>query len=215
MRPIIIALAILISCLPALADTARVIDGDTLVLDGERIRLHGIDAPEMKQTCQRDGVTWLCGKEARKALAEWIGNRDVDCVGDKRDRYGRLLAHCSVDGEDIGEWMVSRGLAVAYTRYSYEYQRAEHQAKSAKLGMWAGEFQKPWDWRKGHRREDTNAKPPGDCSIKGNVSSKGDRIYHVPGGKYYDRTKVSSSKGERWFCSEQEAQTAGWRRSRR
>jgi len=142
--------SVLIAC-PALADTARVIDGDTLELNGERIRLHGIDAPEMKQTCERDGVTWLCGKEARKALAAWIGRRDVDCVGDKRDKYNRLLAHCSVDDQDIGEWMVSRGLAVAYNRYSYEYQRAEYAAKSAKVGMWAGEFQKPWDWRKSRR----------------------------------------------------------------
>ena len=144
-------LVVLLVACPAFADTVRLIDGDTLEWKGERIRLMGFDAPEMKQTCKRDGVTWLCGKEARKTLAEWIGGRDVDCEGDKRDRYGRLLAHCSVDGEDIGEWMVSRGLAVAYYRFSYEYQRAEHGAKSAKLGMWAGEFQKPWDWRKEQR----------------------------------------------------------------
>ena len=147
---VLIALS-LISAL-ALADAARVIDGDTLEWKGERIRLMGFDAPEMKQTCERDGVTWLCGKEARKALVEWIGGRDVKCVGDERDKYDRLLAHCSVDGHDVGEWMVSRGLAVAYYQYSYEYQRAEHQAKSAKLGMWAGEFQKPWDWRKERRK---------------------------------------------------------------
>ena len=88
-----------------LADTARVIDGDTLEWKGERVRLLGFDAPEMKQTCERDGVTWLCGKEARKALANWIGAHDVKCEGDTRDKYGRLLAHCSVDGQDIGEWM--------------------------------------------------------------------------------------------------------------
>jgi endonuclease YncB( thermonuclease family) len=151
MRPFVPALIILLA-FPAFADTARVIDGDTLEWKGERVRLLGIDAPEMKQTCERDGVTWLCGKEARKALAEWLGDGDVDCEGDERDKYGRLLAHCSVDGEDIGEWMVSRGLAVAYYRFSYEYQRAEYQAKSAKAGMWAGEFQNPWDWRKGQRR---------------------------------------------------------------
>ncbi len=136
----------------AFAGSVRVIDGDTLEWNGERVRLMGFDAPEMQQTCERGGVTWLCGKEARKALANWIGDRDVDCVGDERDRYERLLAHCSVDGQDIGEWMVSRGLAVAYYRFSYEYERAEHKAKSAKLGMWAGEFQKPWDWRRGRHR---------------------------------------------------------------
>ena len=144
-------LTILVAC-PVLAESARVIDGDTLEWKGERIRLLGFDAPEMKQTCERNGETWLCGKESRKALAEWIGDRDVECVGDERDRYGRLLAHCSVDGEDVGAWMVSRGLAVAYYRFSYEYERAEHLAKSAKVGMWAGEFQKPWDWRRGWLR---------------------------------------------------------------
>ena len=151
MRLLVIALAVILAH-PAVAGTTRVIDGDTLEWKGERVRLMGFDAPEMKQSCERDGVTWLCGKEARKALAEWIGDQDVKCEGDKRDRYGRLLAHCSVDGEDIGEWMVSRGLAVAYYQYSYEYQRAEQGAKAAKLGMWAGEFQKPWDWRKGQRK---------------------------------------------------------------
>ena len=149
MRPLICALAIVLSCSTAHADSVRVIDGDTLEWKGERIRLMGFDAPEMKQTCERDGETWSCGREAKTALANWIGDRDVDCVGDKRDRYGRLLAHCSVDGQDVGAWMVSRGLAVAYYRFSYEYERAEHKAKSAKAGMWAGEFQKPWDWRKG------------------------------------------------------------------
>lgn len=147
----VISFGLLLVANSTLADSARVIDGDTLEWRGERVRLMGFDAPEIKQTCQRDNVTWLCGKEARKALAEWIGDRDVKCEGDERDKYGRLLAHCSVDGEDIGEWMVSRGLAVAYYQYSYEYQRAEHGAKSAKVGMWVGEFQKPWDWRKARR----------------------------------------------------------------
>ena len=147
-----ILFGLLLSTSSALADDTRVIDGDTLEWKGERIRLLGFDAPEMKQACERDGVTWLCGKEARKALAAWIGIRDVKCVGTTRDRYNRLLAHCSVDGQDIGEWMVSRGHAVAYYRFSYEYQRAEHGAKSAKAGMWAGEFQKPWDWRKERRQ---------------------------------------------------------------
>ena len=81
-----ILFGLLLSTSSALADDTRVIDGDTLEWKGERIRLMGFDAPEMKQTCERDGVTWLCGKEARKALAEWIGNRNVDCEGDERDK---------------------------------------------------------------------------------------------------------------------------------
>ena len=148
MRQFTIALAIILSCSAALADPARVIDGDTLEWKGERVRLLGFDAPEMKQACERDGATWSCGREATKALAEWIGGRDVKCEGDKRDKYDRLLAHCSVGGQDMGEWMVSRGLAVAYTRYSYEYLWAETKARFAGVGMWAGEFQRPEDWRR-------------------------------------------------------------------
>ncbi len=82
----------------------------------------------------------------------------------------------------------------------------------AKAGMWQGAFVPPWNWRRGERLEAT-AIEPGNCAIKGNVSSKGVRIYHVPSGRYYDRTRIDPSKGERWFCSEAEAQGAGWRRS--
>ncbi len=145
--------ALALAAVPALAacEPTRVIDGDTLELDGERVRIHGIDAPELKQTCERYGVTWPCGAEARKALAKWIAGRDVECEGEDRDKAGQLLAKCSVDGQDVGDWMVSRGLAIAYYRYSDEYQQAELEARLAKQGMWAGEFIKPWNWRRDRR----------------------------------------------------------------
>ena len=102
---------------------------------------------------------------------------------------------------------------VTYRRYSTTYVPHEDGARVARAGMWQGSFVPPWDWRRGQRLEAT-ASEPNDCPIKGNVSSKGERIYHVPGGRYYDRTRIDPSKGERWFCSEAEAQGAGWRRSR-
>ena len=131
---------------------ARVIDGDTLEVAGQRIRLHGIDAPESKQLCRRDGERWRCGKDATSALNTFLGNRPVSCEELDRDRYRRIVAKCAVDGVDIGEWMVSRGWAVAYYLYSYDYSRAEQRARSARRGVWAGEFEKPWEWRKQRRK---------------------------------------------------------------
>ncbi len=94
---------------------------------------------------------WMCGKYAANVLAEKIGRRSLACEERDRDRYGRIVARCSVAGEDLGEWMVANGWAVAYYLYSYEYSRAEHRAKSARRGIWASEFVKPWEWRRGKR----------------------------------------------------------------
>ena len=139
----------------ALADITgqpRVIDGDTLEVAGQRIRLHGIDAPESRQLCRRDGEPWRCGKDATSALKAFLDSRPVSCEELGRDRYRRVVAKCAVDGADIGEWMVSQGWAVAYYFYSYDYSRAEQRARSARRGMWAGEFEKPWEWRKQRRK---------------------------------------------------------------
>ena len=200
----------------ALADitgVARVIDGDTIEVQGQRIRLHGIDAPEGRQLCFDDGEPWLCGTDATNALRNKIGDRQVTCEELDRDRYERIVARWVVDGEDLGEWMVLRGWAVAYVYYSYEYNRAEAVAKSKERGIWASEFEMPWNWRQTQRNADIgNA---ADCRIKGNINAKGERIYHTPGGQLYDLVKVKLDKGERWFCTEAEAQAAGWRASKK
>ena len=208
-------LAFLAFAFPAHAEivgTARVIDGDTIEVAGERIRLHGIDAPEGRQPCFNAGEPWLCGTDATDALQNKIGDRQVTCEELDRDRYERIIARCLVDGEDLGEWMVLRGWAVAYVYYSYEYTRAEAVAKARERGIWASEFEMPWDWRLAQRNTDIgNA---ADCQIKGNINAKGERIYHTPGGQLYDLVKVKLDKGERWFCSEADAQAAGWRASK-
>ena len=152
MRAITIALCLLAT--PALADvagTATVIDGDTLEFHGQRIRLHGIDAPEIRQLCRLDGKPWQCGKDAANALAEKIGRRSLACEERDRDRYGRIVAKCSVASEDLGEWMVSQGLALAYRRYSHDYVDEEADAQAARRGIWATEYVKPWEWRRGKR----------------------------------------------------------------
>ena len=132
MRALAIALCLLAT--PALADVtgpARVIDGDTLEIQGQRIRLHGIDAPESRQLCYLDGKPWQCGKDAANALADKIARQPVTCEDLGRDRYERIIARCTVAGEDIESWMVREGLALAYRRYSLDYVEEEADAKAA------------------------------------------------------------------------------------
>ena len=203
----------------ALAGTATVIDGDTLDLHGQRIRLHGIDAPESGQSCQdADGAAYRCGQRAALALADRIGRRPVTCAPRDTDRYGRAIAVCMADGEDLNAWMVAQGHALAYRRYSSDYVDEEALARRDRRGLWAGAFVAPWDWRRGVRGPgDTgmaDTAPSPDCPIKGNISRSGARIYHMPGQEHYARTRISAGKGERWFCSEAEARAAGWRRAR-
>ena len=118
----------------ALADIVgqpRVIDGDTLEVDGQRIRLHGIDAPENKQLCYLDGKRWQCGKDAGNILSDWINRRPVACKERDRDRYGRIVAVCYAGGEDLNAWVVLQGLALAYRRYSLDYVDQEADARPA------------------------------------------------------------------------------------
>ncbi|MDE0173437.1 MAG: thermonuclease family protein [Defluviicoccus sp.] len=203
---------------PALSGSVRVVDGDTLDVAGARVRLHGIDAPESAQRCRASGRSWPCGREAARALASRIGDRRVSCEERDRDRYGRVVAVCAVAGLDLNEWMVSEGWAFAYRRYSRHYVAAESRARAARRGIWRGEVVAPWEWRRGRRLPGSSPaarRNDGECRIKGNIGRDGRRIYHVPGGQYYDRTRIDTSRGERWFCSEREARAAGWRRSRR
>ena len=204
---------------PNVSGRARVVDGDTLEIGRTRVRLHGIDAPESRQSCLADGRRWPCGERATRALDQRIGSRTVSCEERDRDRYGRSVAVCRAAGEDLNAWMVREGWALAYRRYSRAYFAEESSARAARRGMWRGDFVAPWDWRRGERLAGATAGsvqgPDRGCRIKGNIGRDGSRIYHVPGGQFYDRTRIDTARGERWFCTEVEARGAGWRRSRR
>ena len=131
---------------------ARVIDGDTIEIADERIRFHGIDAPESKQNCEWPGKTIPCGRLATTALIDLTAGADVTCKIREKDRYGRWVAVCyDPDGFDIGLNMVHTGWALAYRRYSMDYVETEAKAREAKRGMWKGEFVPPWEWRRGKR----------------------------------------------------------------
>lgn len=217
-RALAVGLALLIATLAPVAQAevagrASVVDGDTIEIHGERIRLFGIDAPESAQLCLAGTERWRCGQQAAFALDGKIAGRPVACTEKDRDRYGRIVAVCRAGDEDLGAWLVAEGWALAYRRYSTDYVAEEEAARAARKGVWRGTFVPPWDWRRGQRLE-AAADEPGGCRIKGNISAEGERIYHVPGGRFYDRTRIDPAKGERWFCTEAEAQAAGWRRSR-
>jgi endonuclease YncB( thermonuclease family) len=145
----ILALAAFPAAGASLSGQATVIDGDTLEIHGKRIRLHGIDAPESRQSCEdATGRSYACGRAAAFALADWIGRAIVTCKPRDRDRYGRILATCTVRGEDMGAWLVRSGHALAFRRYSLDYVPAEDAARAAEAGIWQGRFTPPWEWRR-------------------------------------------------------------------
>lgn len=133
-----------------LSGPARVSDGDTLRLAGERVRLDGVDAPELHQVCKKAGADWSAGQDAAAWLYGFIGRYDITCQGDSRDRYGRLLATCFLNGTNINAELVRRGWAIAFTKYSSRYINEEAEARLNGLGIWAGECERPEEWRARH-----------------------------------------------------------------
>ncbi|WP_374837409.1 thermonuclease family protein [Mycoplana ramosa] len=130
------------------SSTARAADGDTLTMGGRRIRLSGMDAPELTQPCKRDGAEWYCGAAARAHLAELLRRGTITCRLIGTDRYDRTLARCRVGDDDLGERMVRDGLAVSYG----DYENVEALARAERKGLWSGTFDRPQDWRLRHGR---------------------------------------------------------------
>jgi endonuclease YncB( thermonuclease family) len=216
---------------------AKVREGDNVQIGNTRIRLGGIDAPSVDQLClNNSGERWTCGVAARDELIKHVGDKSWTChQRQAADRRGRIVARCEVDGEDIQKWLVGSGWALAFVRVSHDYEADEKAAREAKAGMWQGAFIAPWDWRVRNKKTTIlgAAKPPPnahaillasasgsvapspDCTIKGNVNSSGECIYHTPKSRWYAQIQMKISKGTRWFCSVEDAEAAGCRETKR
>jgi endonuclease YncB( thermonuclease family) len=200
--------------LPAAAQTltgpVRVVDADTIDLGADRtVRLLGIDAAEAAQTCGDGDARLPCGAMATEGARRLFEGRPARCTVERMDRYGRYLARCAVGGRDMGAVLVASGLARTY-RDDPTYAEEEKAAILFERGLWAYEMRDPAAWRAAQRPDEA---PPAGCAIKGNISGSG-RIYHLPGSRSYADTRIDTSRGERWFCSEAEARAAGWRAPR-
>ncbi len=189
----------------------RVIDADTWDVNDQRVRLFGIDAPETDQKCRNPlGQSWACGVWSAEQVRAQYQGRQVRCEALDTDRYRRSVARCFAAGRDVARDMVAAGWAFAYPRYSTIYVGDEKRAAISARGLHASKLQSPAAFRAARF-----GAPNGRCAIKGNISSGGARIYHVPGQRFYGPTRISPARGERWFCSEDEALASGWRRALR
>ena len=236
------AVALVVLLAPSLTYAAdvsgvpKIREADLVQIGNSRIRLSGIDAPSADQLClNTKGERWTCGVAARDELIKHTEGKSWTCRLGQTDRRGRALARCEVDGQDIQKWLVRSGWALAFNRFSHDYDADEKEAREAKAGMWQGAFIAPWDWRIRNKKtpilgavkvpENAHAillasasgpvAPSPDCTIKGNVNSSGECIYHQPTSRWYGQIKMQISKGTRWFCSVEEAEAAGCRETRR
>lgn len=225
-RTSILASLLLASCTPATAappvnGIARNIDGDSLYVGDREVRLFGIDAPEYHQTCTRNRQSWPCGIEAAEQLSSLVTGKQLSCVALDTDEHGRTVARCSVGSVDVNRVMVATGYATAYRHYSMDYVPMEERAKANHLGIWSGTFENPREFREdegvsgpaARNRQGRQSRGPAfnskkhGCVIKGNRGPHG-WIYHLPGMPYYEQTRA-----EQTFCTEAEAQAAGYRRA--
>ena len=169
-------LFILMSAIPSAADV-RVVDGDTLEMDGVVYRLNGIDAPEHGQRCGN----WNCGADATEALADLVRGREVRCERIDEDGYGRIIATCFANGQDLGAAMIDKGYAWAFLRYSDAYAAEELVSRDKATGVFGGDYTPPWEFRaqRWNRAAAEEQAAPDGCPIKGNITENG-RIYHAP-----------------------------------
>lgn len=198
------------------AIVTRVIDGDTIELtDRRRVRYIGIDTPE---TVDPRRPVECFGREAAGENRNLVEGKEVRLEKDISDvdRYGRLLRYVYVDDQMINEVLVRGGFAHASTfppdvKYQDQFRNVEREARDNNRGLWEGcTLTNPTNLTNDSKKETQSE----GCIVKGNISSSGEKIYHLPGCGSYDKTSIDESKGERWFCSEDEAQKAGWRKAR-
>jgi micrococcal nuclease len=200
-----------------LVDVAGVVDGDTIRIRfggvTERVRLIGIDTPELNPPeCY--------GQKAASAMQSLVQGKQVVTAADPsqadRDQYGRLLRHVYlIDGKSVALALIGDGFGKEYTHdkpYAGQsaYRTAQEGAQAAGRGLWGAECGVAAAGR-GPAPDPDGPSNAATCDIKGNISSNGEKIYHLPGQRYYDETKIDEAKGERWFCSAADAEAEGWR----
>jgi endonuclease YncB( thermonuclease family) len=198
----------------------RVIDGDTVQIDGQVVQLHGIDAPELGQLCDRGGDLWECGRESALYLQKllsfegppvrcspWEGEPDAEAGTEI------IVGVCEIGSKEVGLTMVSNGYAVALPESFPDYAQAETQARDAELGLWQSDFVPPWTWREGRGAAIKASDWVRRCTIKGVVGAAGERTYYVPTDEEYAEVSVDPEGDGRMFCSDEEARAAGWTRS--
>jgi endonuclease YncB( thermonuclease family) len=195
-----------------LTGRATAVSGDLLRINRQLIKLTGIEPPEAKQPCLKsNGRRWNCGASARAALEKIVRGKTVVCTGSGQDSERRTLAACRIDDADIAETLVSGGHVFAVSGFFASYTSAEAQARTAQVGIWQGESLRPKEWRD-QVWEDAKRSAPEGCPIKG-FSRASDRVYALPWSHDYHGAKVRTVKGDRWFCSEDEARAAGFKLS--
>jgi endonuclease YncB( thermonuclease family) len=198
----------------------QVIDGDTLQSGGDIVQLYGIDAPELGQLCQREGKPWQCGVEAAFSLQKLIAMSGTavicedwhDATADAGPT-GEPLRVCQLGrDQELGLSMLRNGYAVPLPGSFPYYGQIAQQAEETGLGLWSSEFMMPWEWREGRRIAQDVGQVAEECNVKGMMDGDGSRIYLVPTDADHADAKVDQARGERLFCSDEEAREGGWLR---
>ena len=189
----------------------KVIDGDTIEIEGgQRVRYIGIDTPETVHP--QKGVECF-GREASAKNRELVEGKFVNLEKDvsETDKYGRLLRYIYINDILVNDYLVRQGYAYSSSyppdiKYQIQFLDAQQDAQQSGMGLWSACASQSASNITQYNKE--------GCSIKGNISSSQEKIYHIPGQKYYDKTVIDESKGEKWFCTEDEASSSGWRKSK-
>lgn len=191
----------------------QVIDGDTLQVHGRIVQLYGIDAPELGQRCRHDDTWFDCGLDAAFELSKVIGleGATLRCAaptGSPEDG----AQECMAGHINVAHALLSGGYVVATPQAGADYHEAESNARIASLGLWHSEFVRPVAWRAGRRLADEPDMAADSCPVKAVVTAAGERLYYVPTDAGYDAMTLDPAKGDRRFCSDEEARAAGWLR---
>lgn len=193
---------------------AKIYDGDTLVITGTKIHLNGIDAPELDQKCyDSQHERYNCGERAKQTLIRLTADKQVSCEIIASNPVQGAMGVCRAGGQDVNEAMIRQGFAVMYGVPGRRYYGSLLEARRKSRGMWAGEFVLPIAWRRGLTVQRPTWSGAGPCLVKGSLDAEGKKRYYTPDDPDYRRTRVDTRKGERWFCSVQDAIDNGFTRA--